>query len=149
METGILLRGVVDQDLPLFFEHQSDPEASRMAAFPIRDPEAFTAHWTRIRRDETVITRTILRDGAVVGYVGSFTRSGERLLAYWIGRDWWGRGIATQALTTFLEHDRTRPLRARVARHNVASIRVLEKRGFLLCGSQMDGDVEELVFELK
>jgi len=144
-----MLREVVDDDLPLFFTHQSDPDASRMAASTTRDREPFMAHWARIRRDETVVTRTILLDGAVVGYVGSFARSGERLLGYWIGREWWGRGIATRALTSFLEHDRTRPLRARVARHNVASIRVLEKCGFELCGSQMDGDVEELTFELK
>jgi RimJ/RimL family protein N-acetyltransferase len=147
--TRILLREVSDDDLPLFFQHQSDPEASRIAAFPIREREAFTAHWARIRRDRNVVIRTILRDGAAVGYVGSFTRSEERLLGYWIGREWWGSGIATQALTSFLEHDRARPLRARVARHNVGSIRVLEKCGFLPCGSQMDGDVEELLFELK
>jgi RimJ/RimL family protein N-acetyltransferase len=143
-----MLREVVDDDLPLFFAHQSEPDATRMAAFPTRDREAFTAHWARIRRDETVVTRTILLKGAVVGYIGSFARSGERLLGYWIGREWWGRGIATQALTAFLEHDRARPLRARVARHNIASIRVLEKCGFALGGSRMDGEVEELVFEL-
>jgi RimJ/RimL family protein N-acetyltransferase len=149
MRTGVMLREVADGDLPLFFSHQNDPDASRMAAFPTRDREPFMAHWARIRRDETVVTRTILLDGVVVGYVGSFTRSGERLLAYWIGREWWGRGIATRALTSFLDHDGTRPLRGRVVRHNVASIHVLEKCGFVLCGSQMDGDVEELIFELK
>jgi RimJ/RimL family protein N-acetyltransferase len=147
--TKIRLREVVDEDLPLFFGHESDPEASRMAAFPIRDRDAFMAHWARIRSDRTVVVRAIVRDGDVVGYVGSFPRTGERLLGYWIDRGSWGRGIATQALASFLEHDRTRPLRARVARHNVASIRVLEKCGFLRCGSQLDGDVEELVFELK
>ena len=149
MPTRILLREVVDEDLPRFFEHQSDPEASRMAAFPIRDHDSFTAHWARIRRDETVFIRTITSDGDVVGYVGSFTRSGERLVAYWIGRERWGQGIATQALASFLEQDSTRPLRARVAHHNAASIRVLEKCGFVLCGSRVEADVEELVFELK
>ena len=149
MPTGIQLREVVDDDLPLFFEHQSDPEACRMAAFPVREREAFTAHWARIRRDDTVVIRTITSDGDVVGYVGSFTRSGERLVAYWIGRERWGQGIATQALASFLEQDSTRPLRGRVAHHNGASIRVLEKCGFVLCDSRAEAGVEELVFELK
>jgi RimJ/RimL family protein N-acetyltransferase len=149
MPPRILLRDVLDDDLPVFFEHQSDALARHMAAFPLREREAFTAHWASILRDPDAVARTILLDGTVVGYVGSFTRSGERLLGYWIGREWWRRGIATQALTVFLELDPTRPLRARVASHNVASIRVLEKCGFLPCGSQMDGDVEELVFELR
>ena len=129
MPARILLRDVVDDDLPVFFAHQSDAVASRAAAFPVREREAFTAHWASIRRDPAVLAKTILLDGAVVGYVGSFTRSGERLLGYWIGREWWRRGIATQALTLFLELDPTRPLRARVARHNVASIRALISLG--------------------
>jgi hypothetical protein len=33
----VVLRDVVDSDLPIFFEHQRDPEAGRMAAFPSRD----------------------------------------------------------------------------------------------------------------
>ena len=148
MPPRIVLRNVLEEDLSQFFQHQSDPEASRMAAFPSRSRDAFTAHWVRIRADPAGITRTILLDDAVVAYVGSFTRSGERLVAYWIGREWWGRGIATEALMSLLKQDRTRPLRARVVRHNVASIRVLGKCGFLPCGSQMDGDVEELIFQL-
>ncbi len=119
-----------------------------MAAFPSERARCSRRTGCGYARIRPVITRTILLDGAVVGYAGSFTRSGERLVAYWIGCEWWGRGIATEALTSFLEQDRTRPLRARVARHNVASIRVLEKCGFLLCGSRMDGDVEELIFQL-
>jgi len=77
---GILLREVVEEDLPLFFQHQSDPEASRLAASSLLDRQAFAAHWARLRLDPTVVTRTIVLDGDAVGYVGSFTRARERLL---------------------------------------------------------------------
>jgi len=33
----VVLREVVDSDLPIFFEHQRNLEAVRMAAFPSRD----------------------------------------------------------------------------------------------------------------
>jgi hypothetical protein len=41
MTNEITLRDVQDSDLPIFFEQQLDPEATRMAAFPARDPDAF------------------------------------------------------------------------------------------------------------
>jgi RimJ/RimL family protein N-acetyltransferase len=76
-------------------------------------------------------------------------RSGQREVGYWIGSEYWGKGIATRALAAFLEHDRTRPLHARVAKHNVASVRVLEKCGFTVIGEGTGDDgVEELVLEL-
>ena len=31
----VILREVVDSDLPIFFEHQRDPEGARMAAFSL------------------------------------------------------------------------------------------------------------------
>jgi hypothetical protein len=39
----VTLREVTKEDLPIFFEHQLDAEATRMAAFPSRDREAFMA----------------------------------------------------------------------------------------------------------
>ena len=115
-----------------------------MAAFPARDKKAFMAHWTRILADETVIKKTILFDGRVAGNVVSFVQSGQREVGYWVGREYWGRGVATQALSGFLGYVKTRPLYAHVARHNAASIRVLEKCGFRISG----GEPEELILEL-
>jgi len=121
---------VTEEDLPTLFEHQRDPEANRMADFPARDRDAFMAHWRRILRDPTVVARTIAVDGQVAGNVVSFEWSGKREVGYWIGRDHWGRGVASAALAQFLLEDRSRPLHAGVAPHNAASIRVLEKCGF-------------------
>ncbi len=132
MSDAIRLREVRDEDLPILFEHQRDPESVKMADFPSRDHDAFMAHWARIRLDPANMMRVIeLADGTVAGTVLSFPRDGVREVGYWIDRALWGRGIASRALRLYLDEvDRTRPLYAGVVRHNAGSIRVLEKCGF-------------------
>lgn len=124
------LRPVEPSDLPTFFEHQRDPVAVRMAAFPSRERDAFDAHWAKILKSPTGFIRTVLFEGEVAGNVLSFELDGRREVGYWIGRNLWGRGIATRALSLFLEIETTRPLYGHVAKANVGSIRVLEKCGF-------------------
>jgi RimJ/RimL family protein N-acetyltransferase len=152
MAGGVRLREVRASDLPFFFEFQRDPEATAMAALPARDRETFDEHWTRILEERAVSVRTIVVADEVVGNVVSFDRLGEREVGYWIGREHWGKGIATMALAEFLRHERTRPLLARVAVHNGASIRVLEKCGFAVVAERDDGNlgdgVEEVVMKL-
>ena len=133
------LRAVRAEDLPIFFEQQGDPLANHMAAFTAKDPSdrnEFETHWTRILGDPEVMMRTITGDGRVVGYVGRFhdRELGKPAVAYWIGREDWGRGIATRALTALLREAAERPLYARASADNVGSIRVLEKCGFILAG---------------
>ena len=126
----MILRNVTEEDLPIFFEHQRDAVALRMAAFTSRERDAFLTHWhTNVLRPENV-TRTIVVDGLVAGYIGSWEQDGKRLVAYWVGREHWGKGIATRALSEFLGLVPIRPLHAWVAAHNAGSIRVLEKCGF-------------------
>lgn len=126
----VTLRDVIPDDLPILFEHQLDPEATAMAAFPSRNREAFDAHWAKIMADETVVLKTIIFEGQVAGSITSFMLLGDREIGYWLGREFWDRGIATKALAKFLKIIETRPLFAHVAMHNVASHRVLEKCGF-------------------
>lgn len=140
-----MLRDVADDDLPILFEHQLDPDASRMAGVPSRDAGAFAAHWARILRDETVRVMAVVVDGRVAGNVLRFEQSGTPLVGYWIGKEYWGRGIATRALAEFLRHVDERPLNARVLKGHVASRRVLEKCGFRVAAE--DGD--ELILELR
>jgi RimJ/RimL family protein N-acetyltransferase len=137
-----LLRDVIESDLPIFFEHQSDPEATAMADFPARNREAFDAHWERVLGDETLISKTIVFEGLVVGNVGSWEDDGRRLVGYWLGREFWGKGLATQALAELIEELGRRPLYAYVAKTNVGSIRVLEKCGFVR--SDEDEDLYKL-----
>ena len=110
---GVRLRDVTEADLPVLFEQQMDPEANRMAAFPARDREAFTAHWKNVLADAAVAKKTILFDGRVAGNIVSFQQLGRPLVGYWIGKEYWGRGIATRALSEFLNHVTARPLHAR------------------------------------
>src|ERR1051325_8663729 len=91
----VLLREVVQSDLSIFFEHQADPDASHMAAFLSRNWDAFMLHWAKILADETVTTKTILVDGQVAGNLVSWEQSGDRDVGYWVGKEYWGRGIAT------------------------------------------------------
>lgn len=128
----ITLRAVTDADLPIFFEIQRDEEAARRADVPSRDYESFMAHWAKIRADESVIIRAIVFDGQVVGNVLSFERDRPREVGYWLGRAYWGRGIASAALTAFLPLVPQRPLYGVVSKGNPASRRVLEKCGFTL-----------------
>ncbi|HEY7148600.1 MAG TPA: GNAT family N-acetyltransferase [Gaiellaceae bacterium] len=148
-----VLRDVVDGDIPIFFEQQNDPEAIEMAAFPPREWEPFRAHWARIRQDETCITKTIVSEGRVAGNIGSFPRDDRRYVGYWLGREFWGQGLATRALAELVE-ELERPLYAEVSTANIGSIRVLEKCGFKRIGTVVEqhealgGDLELLVMEL-
>jgi RimJ/RimL family protein N-acetyltransferase len=128
--TSTRLRPVAPSDLDTFFEHQRDPIALRIGTLTSRAHAEFDAHWARILADPLSIQRTVECDDAVVGYVGSFVRDGLREVAYWYGREHWGKGIATDALREFLTEVRERPLFARVIVDHAASRRVLEKVGF-------------------
>jgi RimJ/RimL family protein N-acetyltransferase len=143
-----VLRDVAPGDLDAFFEHQREPEANEMAVFPARDRDAFDAHWRKVLADDSVTTKTIVHEGEVVGNIGCWESDGRRYVGYWIGREFWGKGLATRALGEFVQEVAERPLHAWVATTNVGSIRVLEKCGFVRVGSRTS-DVEELLFELK
>jgi RimJ/RimL family protein N-acetyltransferase len=149
----VSLREVRVSDLPILFEHQLDPEATRMAAFPSRHRDAFMAHWTKIMAAPTCVLRTVLFGASVAGHIGAWTDGTDRLVGYWIGRELWGRGIATAALTQFLQCETTRPFTARVVKHNAPSIRVLQKAGFTLAGEEGhappgDEKIEEFIYKL-
>ena len=140
----------VEADLPVFYEHQRDPEASAMAAFPSRDRDPFMAHWAKTLANDSALTWTIVCDGEVAGNIGCWEADGRRLVGYWIGREFWGRGLATKALTELVDVVDARPLHAAVVNTNVASIRVLEKCGFTQIEAHVGDDgVEELVLELR
>ena len=138
MTSDLQLRDVVQADLSIFFEHQSDWDANYMAAFTAKDPtnrEAFAARWNRILADSTVIVKTIVFDGQVVGHVLSYQEAGKPEVSHWIGKEYWGKGLATRALSDFVAHvNKTRPIYARVAKDNIGSRRVLEKCGFTIMG---------------
>lgn len=142
MAETILLRAVSEDDLAVFFAQQLDPEANHMAAFTSRDPsdwDLFLAHWRSVLADPANTNRTIEADGQVAGHLALYPESEtEYDLGYWLGREFWGRGIATAALGLFLAEIARRPLYARVAKDNVGSRRVLEKNGFRVVGEERE-----------
>jgi RimJ/RimL family protein N-acetyltransferase len=156
----VTLREVEDDDLPILFEHQLDPDANRMAAFTAADPSdhaAFVARWERIRANTSGTVRTIVADGAVAGSVLLWRDPdlpGPEV-SYWLGKEHWRRGIATAALAEFLAVVTVRPLYGRCAADNLGSRRVLEKCGFELRGEDTGfapargEEIAELLFELR
>jgi len=145
-----MLRNVVEGDLQVFFEHQRDPEATAMAAYPAREWDAFMSHWRhKVLGVPANEARTILVDDQAAGYVASWEQDGRRLVGYWVGREYWGRGVTRSALDEFLRaHEHHRPIHAYVALSNARSIRVLEKCGFQRVGEPTVGPdgVAEVLF---
>lgn len=154
---NISLRDVRNSDLDIFFEHQQDEAAIYMAAFTSKDPAdkvAFREHWKNIRANDAIIIKTILVDMAVAGHVLSYVEEGQREISYWIGKSYWGKGIATKALSLYLSLIKERPFYVRVAKDNIGSKRVLEKNGFRLIGEDKGFanargiEIEEYIMQL-
>ena len=150
----VALRPVQDGDLDAFFEQMRDPESVRMAAFTPPDPDdrnAFDAHMTRVRSAPGITMRAVTCDGRLAGSVASFPDGDQVEVTYWIDRAAWGRGIASRALELLMELVPARPLHARAASDNLASLRVLQKVGFTVIGTETsfaagrNGNIEETI----
>jgi RimJ/RimL family protein N-acetyltransferase len=137
--TTIALRAIEDGDLDALYEQQRDPVAVWMAAFTPENPDdraAFEAHMARVRTAPDTTTRAVIREGTLVGTVASFVIDGQTEVTYWIERSAWGGGVASQALALLLELVSVRPIYARAASDNVASLRVLTRAGFVAIGTE-------------
>jgi RimJ/RimL family protein N-acetyltransferase len=145
----VTLRAVEPADLEVFFKQEHDAEAVRRSRFTPRDHERFMTHWTdRILGDPTVLVRTISVDGETAGNLVAWWEADRRFLGYWLGRRFWGRGIATAALAQFLRQEDTRPLYADPAAENTASVRLLERHGFHHAGTLRHDDREHTLLTL-
>ena len=136
----IALRPIEDADLDALFDQMRDPESVAMAAFTAVDPadrDAFDAHMARVRNAPGTTNRVITCDGQFIGSIASFPSGDETEVTYWIDRSAWGRGIASRALELLLELVPVRPLHARAASDNIASLRVLRKAGFEIVGTEI------------
>ncbi|MET8234596.1 GNAT family N-acetyltransferase [Micromonospora sp. NPDC005298] len=156
MTSDLRLRPVREDDLVEFFLYQQDPEATRMAAFVAEDPtdrREFARHWARVLTNPANLVRTVEVDGDVVGYVSAFPVGDQTEVSYWIDPQRWGRGHATAALAALLR-ELPRPVRARAAKDNAASLAVLRKCGFVVVGEDSGyangrgEDVQEWLLEL-
>jgi RimJ/RimL family protein N-acetyltransferase len=148
MADEVMIRETLESDWPILFEHQRDPVSSAMAGVPARDWDAYLAHWQKVRVDTANLHWTILLNEQIVGDLVSFPHDGRREIGYRIGREYWGKGIATRALALFLDVEGRRPLYGWVLSDNIGSQRVLEKCGFMVIGEEYEDGVHGIVFML-
>lgn len=129
----IELREWDDDDLDAIFGMMRDPEAVERAAFTASDPDdraAFDAWVARNRADPDAALWVVTDDGGFAGTAGAYSVDGEREVTYWIARNAWGRGVGTAALRLLVAREPERPLYARVAAGNAASVAMLARLGF-------------------
>jgi RimJ/RimL family protein N-acetyltransferase len=153
----VALRPVNDADFDALFEQMRDPESVRMAAFTAKDPDdraAFDAHMAKVRASPEATNRVITLDGRLVGSIASFVIDGDTEVTYWIDRSFWGQGIASRALALLLETVHVRPVFARAASDNAGSLKVLQRAGFAIVGTETSfangrkTEVEETILRL-
>lgn len=151
------LRPLDDDDIDAVFEMMRDPEAIARAAFTAEDANdrAGFDDWLIDERSNPAVTLLVVTEsGGFAGTAAAFDVAGDREVSYWIARHAWGRGIATEALRLLVSREAERPLFARVAAHNAASIAVLEHNGFtevsrdIAYAPGLGRDAEEIVFTL-
>ena len=124
--------------------------------YTIRDARRWLAHALSSPAETNFAIEIEGQSAGGIGYLlkdGPSARSAE--IGYWIGEDFWGRGIATacvRAVTSFVfeNHPGICRLYAQVFEWNASSMRVLEKAGFtqecvLRKAAVKAGDVIDLV----
>ena len=138
---GFALRPWHASDVDDLIFHANDAQVSRSLGerFPYpyteQDAQLFVAHALHMQ-GETVFAIEI--NGRACGGIGVHPGEGvERHgaeLGYWLGRAYWGEGIATKAVRALVPHAlrelKLYRLQARVFADNEASMRVLERCGF-------------------
>lgn len=154
---NVSLRPLEDEDLDAIYRQMTDPASVRMAAFTAADEtdrRAFLDRMSRLRADTSVSFRVIDLDGAIAGTIGSFRVDDQREVTYWVDRALWGQGVASAALEALLAETAERPVYARAASDNLASLRVLERAGFRRIGVNRDfahgrgEEIEETILRL-
>ena len=141
----ITLRPVTEADLPILFRQQLDPEAVGMSDYPAKDRGEFMRHWEGTLKNKSITARAIIYKEKVAGHIICWKEGKyEERIGYWIGKEFWRRGIASAAVAELLQLVKIRPLFAEVANRNVASKRGLEKNGFAL----LDEGAKTSIFKL-
>ena len=152
---NVRLRTIESADLPVLYGFQLDTEANQLAATNPRNVDQFNDHWQKILNDPSVTVRSIQVDDELAGCISCFKSDGHDSIGYWIGKNFWGQGVATQALRLLLGEVSARKIRARVAVSNAGSLRVLQKCGFRIIGHRHSPaderyhECEEAILELE
>jgi 8-oxo-dGTP diphosphatase len=146
------LRALRPEDAPRLAELLADWEVVRHTAalpwpYDVKDAEEFIARMEQMRAGSQGVALALERtlDRVVIGVMGfgnGFGCAQGELpeIGYWLGKDHWGQGYATEALRRLVRHliqDLGFP-GARASTHpdNAASRRVLDKAGFRHVGTE-------------
>jgi RimJ/RimL family protein N-acetyltransferase len=140
----LTLRAPERADAPVMAEIANDFDIVRMTSrmpwpYTAGEAEAFIARCEQRDWTQDATFAIEVEDEGLAGVIGFFTNADEQLeVGYWLGRQWWGRGIATEALKGALVWaSRDWKKRCVTAGHfedNAASGTVLVKAGFLYTG---------------
>jgi RimJ/RimL family protein N-acetyltransferase len=110
----------------------------RMERIPYPCTEEAAREWIARPRPGGSLFAILRRsDGEFVGCIGMAGPAGRKSIGYWVGRAYWNRGYATEAVRCLVEFARrsgVRQLEAQTFPDNPASARALEKAGFSPAG---------------
>lgn len=149
------MRRVRADDLDAVHDIMSDPETMRFWSSPPHAKRDETERWltSMIEADQTGQGDEFVLEyqGTVVGKLGAW-RLPE--IGFFLRRDCWGLGLATEALQRFISHaaeQRVACLTADVDPRNTACLRLLAKCGFVETGRKsatyvIDGQPCDSVF---
>jgi ribosomal-protein-alanine N-acetyltransferase len=149
----IVLREFIDSDLETLVRLANNEVVSRYLAytFPFPYTKSDGEWWISTgSRQNGVISRVIEYQGQFVGSVGIHPQVGWRShvaeIGYWVAQEHWHKGIAAAALAQMTDYGFTalqlRKLCAPVLAANIASMKVLEKCGYVLEGI-LKGEVQK------
>jgi len=135
LETDLLImRPPVIGDADDLVRHIGDWDVVGMLRFP---------PWPYTRSDAVAFISSemsndslaIVYQGSVIGSIGISALSGRDSIGYWIGRDFWGRGLATEAcgavIADYFETGSGDVLYSSLLAENTASLRLQKKLGFV------------------
>jgi len=149
----LILRPLIAEDAEALHRLVNDFEVTRnLAMVPFPYPRELADDWIVSTRNELAkgtayqlaITGREEEEEVLVGVVGLHVDAGTRVgrLGYWVGRGFWGHGVATEAAGRLaswaLANLNLERLQAAVATDNPASAAVLRRIGFREIGEGID-----------
>jgi len=143
-----VVRSFVPADVDSVTKHVASPQVARyMSALPHPYYRHHAEEWIALATSGEPETHFGIEvDGEIVGGIGIQHEAAQKLavcahdaeIGYWLGESYWGRGLATEALSALTDWAFTslglRRLHAAVYAPNTASTRVLEKAGYTFEG---------------
>jgi len=151
----LILRGPKPKDLQPVCDIHSDPDVMQFyGVLPYDSPEKAQKHldWLKSLHKEDKGLRPIITlkgEDTYIGDVGYYDyekKHNRAEIGYILGKDYWGKGLMSEALEAMLEYGYSKMglnrVQALIDPRNAASLRVAEKQGFKYEGTFRDYELE-------